>query len=169
MNEAGINERTPSKVIQTPASMVSELSAWNNGNGIDLESWIGCCGDFKLAVGYATLFWPAFVLFEDYILREGFHLESLQGFEKSRDGNKASVEWVMNHLHIADIHINDRENVSVDKIVFVGRILKEIYEMKLRAQFPDRPCEVEFHEPDERKNLVEYQLSFWQKKHGTMK
>ena len=99
--------------------MISELSAWNNGKGIDLESWIGCSGDFKLAVGYSTIFWPKFVLFEDYILREGFSLESLRDFEKGRAGNKASVEGVMNHLHIADIHCNDRENVSEDKMAFL--------------------------------------------------
>jgi len=132
--------------------MISELSGWNNGNGITLESWIGINGAFKLAAGYATIFWPTFVLFEDYILREGFHLESLRGFEKSRKDNKASVERVMNHLHIADIHCNDRENVSEDKIVFLGRKLKEIYEMKLRSQFPGRPCEVEFYEPENKKN-----------------
>ena len=145
--------------------MISELSAWNNGKGIDLESWIGCSGDFKLAVGYSTIFWPKFVLFEDYILREGFSLESLRGFEKGRGGNKASVEGVMNHLHIADIHCNDRENVSEDKMAFLGSILREVYEAKLSSQFPDRPCVVDFYQPEDGTSLVEYQLSFWQKRH----
>ncbi len=144
--------------------MVSELSTWNNGNGISLESWIESMGDFKLFVGYSTIFWPQFTLFEDYILREEFNIESLRSFENGRQ-SKASVEWVMNHLHIADIHCNDQDNMSEDKIVFLGKILKEIYELKLRAQFPDRPCVVEFIEPEDKKNLVEYQLSFWQKKH----
>jgi len=151
-------------MIQPPASMISELSAWSNGKGIDLESWVNCVGDYKLAVGYSTIFWPRFALFEDYILREGFSVESLRGFEKTSE-SKSSVEWVMNHLHIADIHYSDHKNKSEDKIVLLGKTLKEIYEVKLRTQFPDRPCVVDFYEPEDKTNLVEFQLSFWQKKH----
>lgn len=145
--------------------MVSELSEWNNGQGISLESWIECMGNFKLAVGYSAIFWPEFVLFEDYILREGFNLESLRGFEKQQNGSKGAVEWVMNHLHIADIHTNDQENATEDKIQYLGNTMKEIYEYKLRSQFPDRPCIVEFQKPENQNDLVEFQLSFWQKKH----
>jgi hypothetical protein len=145
--------------------MVSELSAWNDGGGISLETWVECLGNFKLLTGYSTIFWPRFTMFEDYILRDGFDVEALRGFEQAQSGNKIAVEWVMNHLHIADIHCNDRENISQDKIVFVGNILKEIYEVKLGSQFPDRPCVVEFFQPEDRQNLIDYQLSFWQKKH----
>jgi hypothetical protein len=148
-----------------PESMVAELSAWNDGDGIDLESWVQYAGNFKLFVGYSAFFWPRFTLFEDYILREGFSMQTLRGFERDQAGNKASIESVMNHQHIADIHGNDHEGVSEDKIVFLGKVLKEIYEAKLRSQFPDRPCVVKFYEPEDRTNLVEYQLSFWQKKH----
>jgi hypothetical protein len=148
-----------------PPSMVAELAVWNDGRGVSLKTWVECVGDFKLAVGYSMIFWPNFVLFEDFILREGFNLESLRGFEKGKSEDKASVEWVMNHLHIADIHCNDRENVSEDKIVFLGNALKGIYEVKLRSQFPDRPCVVDFYEPEDKSNLIEFQLSFWQKKH----
>ena len=58
--------------MNTPESMKAELAAWNNGAGIDLESWIGCEGRFSLAVGYASIFWPAFTLIEGYILPQGF-------------------------------------------------------------------------------------------------
>ncbi len=93
-------------------------------------------------------------------------MQTLRSFEKAQNGDKESVEWVMNHLHIADIH-NNEEGISEDKIVFLGKVLKEIYEVKLHSQFPDRPCVVEFREPEDRTNLVEFQLSFWQKKHET--
>jgi len=152
-------------MIQPPVSMVSELSAWNGGGGIDLESWIGCSGNFKLAVGYSAIFWPRFVLFEDYVLRENFTVDSLRGFEKIADGDKKSVEWVVNHLHISDIQYHGCEDISEDKIVFLGGILKEIWVAKLKWQFPERPCEVEFFEPEDRKDLVQFQISFWQKKH----
>jgi hypothetical protein len=152
-------------MINPPQSMISELSAWNNGEGIALESWVQYAGNFKLFVGYSTFFWPRFTLFEDYILREGFSVQTLRSFEKAQNDDKESVERVMNHLHIADIHVNDQENLSEDKIVFLGKVLKEIYEAKLQSQFPDRPCVVEFYEPEDRKDLDQFQLSFWQKKH----
>ena len=67
--------------MDMPESMKAELSAWNNGAGIDLGAWIGCEGSFSLAVGYAAVFWPEFVEFEDYVLGRGFSEESLRGFE----------------------------------------------------------------------------------------
>ncbi|MGA8744060.1 MAG: hypothetical protein WB561_22905 [Terracidiphilus sp.] len=80
--------------------MKAELAAWNNGDGIDLETWISCEGNFSLAVGYASIFWPAFTLFEGYILPDGVSEDDLRGFEQNGRSRK-SVEWVMNPLHIA--------------------------------------------------------------------
>jgi hypothetical protein len=157
---------------QLPASFVSELSAWKNGGDpidfTDLKSWLGSNGNLNLAIGYSTIFWPKFILFEDYIFREECPVESVRAFEAQSQGNKSSVEWVLNHIHITDIHFSD-EDATEDKVVFLGRKLKEIWEVKLQWQFPDRPCEVEFIEPENRSNLVEFQLSFWQKKHAPEK
>ncbi len=149
--------------MDTPESMKSELAAWNNGAGIDLESWIGSEGRFSLAVGNASIFWPEFVMFEGYILRKGFAESSLRGFETSKDANRRSVEWVMNHLHLTDIQFWGCEDASKDKFMLLGNTLKEIYQAKLLWQFPDNPCTVEFHIPDDDEDLVDYQLSFWQK------
>jgi len=145
--------------------MVSELSAWNNGQGVGLETWTQGSGNFKLAAGYAALFWPRLVLFEDYIFRQNFTVDSLRGFEKQGSGDRKYVEWVINHLHLDGVQHQNCEDISADKIVFVGRILKEMWEAKLLWQFPDRPCQVEFYEPEDKLKLSEYQLSFWQKKH----
>lgn len=147
-----------------PESMAAELAAWNNGKGIDLESWIGCVGNFKLAIGYSAVFWPGFVLCEDYILRNDVSAESIRKWEVACNYDKRSVECVLNHVHIADMH-NANDDVSEDKIVFLGNILKQIWQAKLNWQFPDRPCEVSFYEPENRKDLTLFELSFWQKKH----
>jgi hypothetical protein len=37
--------------MDVPDSMKAELAAWNDGAGIDLESWVSCEGRFALAVG----------------------------------------------------------------------------------------------------------------------
>lgn len=151
---------------QFPEDMLPEFTGWDNGNGIDLEAWIACAGNFRMAIGYSARFWPRFVLFEDYILREGFRPESVRGFEAQFKRDKRSVEAVLNHLHIADIHHDGCDDVTEQRVVFLGRILKEIYEAKLAWQFPGRPCEVAFYEPDDRTDLGGFQLTFWQKKHA---
>jgi hypothetical protein len=138
------------------------LAAWNDGDGIDLKSWIGFAGNFSLAVGYTTVFWPEFVLFEGYILRAGFPESSLRGFERQPGSTRQSVEWVMNHLHTADIQLYGCEDASKDKIILLGKTLTEIYRAKLQWQFPDRPCTVEFHIPEDEDDLIQYQLAFWQ-------
>jgi hypothetical protein len=150
--------------MKSPDSMKAELSTWNSGKGIDLESWIGCEGNFALAVGYATIFWPEFVEFDGYILLNGFSEDSLRGFERQQAGNRESVEWLMNHLHILDIHYSAND-ASKDKILLLGNVLKEIYQAKLKSQFPDRPCIVEFSIPDDPEDLIGYQISFWQHRH----
>jgi len=148
-----------------PKSMQAELQAWNNGKGIDLQAWVSCEGNFRLAVGYAAIFWPTFVEFEDYILLDGFSVEALRGFEAQEGITRKSVEWVINHLHIADIQHGGCPDMSRDKLVLIGSTLKEIYEAKLKFCFPRKPCIVEFHQPEDPEDLAEYQLSFWQAKH----
>jgi hypothetical protein len=152
--------------MDTPESMKAELAAWNNGDGIDLESWIGCEGKFSLAVGYASIFWPAFTLFQGYILPADVTEKALRGCERNGTSRK-SVEWVMNHLHIAHIQHGGCRDISKDKLLVLGNVLKEIYQAKLQWQFPDRPCTVEFFIPDDSDDLMEYQVSFWQKCHET--
>ena len=125
--------------MEIPESMKSELAAWNNDDGISLESWIGCEGRFSLAVGYATVFWPEFVLFNGYILQKGFSEVSLREFEQRENSTRKSVEWVMNHIHIADIQYYGCADASKDKLLLLGNVLKEIYEAKLLWQFPGHP------------------------------
>jgi len=150
--------------MDIPPSMAAELQEWNNGKGIDLESWIGCSGSFSLAVGYVTIFWPKFVEFDGYILRDGFCEKALRSFEAGEGYDRKAVEWVMNHLHIADIH-HGCEDLSKDKLQVLGATLQEIYAAKLKAQFPQTPCIVEFYQPENEDDLIGYQISFWQAKH----
>lgn len=151
--------------MDIPISMKTELAAWNGGQGIDLQSWTGCEGRFSLAVGYGSIFWPEFVEFDGYILQEGFSEASLRGFERREGTTRKAVECVMNHLHIADIQHYGCPDISKDKILLLGNLFKEIYEAKLKWQFPDRPCKVEFLIPPDEENLTDYQVYFWQIRH----
>ena len=144
--------------------MLAHMSKWNHGAGVSLEGWVGALGSFDLAVGYSTLFWPTFEINGKYVFIEGCSKKSIKGFENQAGSTPHSVEWVLNHIHIADVHGNDDDIPTPEHCFFLGNVLKEIYEAKLKWQFPDRPCEVEFYVPEDKDDIIEYQLSFWQKK-----
>lgn len=148
------------------SELIPELQAWNGGAGIDAQSWIECVGNYEWATGYSLIFWPSFVRFGDYVLRRGFSEESLRGFERQpRPGNtsaeaiRASIEAVINHVHIADIHCNVEATEA--QLRYLGRVLKDIHEVKLQRDFPSLRFTVSFNdEPD--LDLIDYELSFWQ-------
>ncbi len=152
-------------MMEIPDSMKAELAAWNDGQGIDLDAWIGCTGNFSLAVGYAALFWPKFIEVDDFIFKAGVLNTDWQGYLNCKTATKLSIERTINHLHIADIQHTECEDISADKLILLGTLLKDIYESKLAHQFPGKPCIVEFYQPDNRQELEDYQLTFWQKKH----
>lgn len=148
--------------MKLPESLKTELAQWNDGDGISLEAWTDCSGNFDLAVGYCTLFWPEFEVVGDYLLVKGHSKENIESFEGVT--SPLGVEWVLNHIHIADLHCRAEPPVSVQHCLILGNTLKEIYAAKLAVEFPDRPCEVEFYIPEDADDLQEYQVSFWQKK-----
>jgi hypothetical protein len=153
--------------MEIPTSMTAELAEWNNGKGIDLESWIGCEGRFSLAIGYATVFWPEFEENEGYILHKGVPVEVIHGFEERKGISRHSVEATINHLHLVDLHYLGCPDASPDKLLALGGVLKEIYEAKLKWQFPDRPCTVSFFVPEDPNALEDYEITFWQTAHKT--
>ena len=141
------------------SALIPELPRWNDGSGIDPESWVGCVGNYELAIGYSLVFWPAFVRFDGYVLREGFSEESLRGFEKVTARHRASVEAVMNHIHLTDLHCNAEATDA--QLRYLGRVLKDIHEVKLRRDFPDLRFTVSFNDEADL-NPIDYQLTFWQ-------
>ena len=148
--------------MNVPDSMKAELAAWNSGAGIDLESWVGCEGNFRLAVGYASIFWPSFVEVDGFILREGYSPEALRGFRQREGADRAGVESVMNHWHLDGIQYVGCPDATPDKLLHLGRTLEQIYTAKLQWQFPERPCRVSLYVPDNPLLLDQYEITFWQ-------
>ena len=143
------------------SKLIPELKDWNNGNGIDAQSWIGCSGTFQLAIGYSSIFWPTFVAFEGYVFREGFTIDGIRAWEQQCGTDRKAIESVMNHLHIADTHYSNCPDISRERVVYLGQTLRDIYIAKLAWQFPDRSFTVCFDD-SERDNLTDYQLTFFQ-------
>ncbi len=151
--------------MNIPSSMIAELSQWNSGKGIDLESWVGCEGRFSLAIGYLTIFWPEFEEIEGYIFRKGVSLDVVREFQSQGSSSRLSIEATINQSHLIDLQHRGCMDSSSDKLFLLGHALKEIYEAKLKWQFPDRPCKVHFRVPENPEELESYELTFWQTTH----
>ena len=141
--------------------LVSELSQWNNGNGIDIDSWLGFKGNYELAIAFSRLFWPEFVEHDGCVFFAGFSLESFRGFMAQCNGDRASVEQVMNHRHLLDIFHHAADTATLDQLTFLGTVLRETWRAKLARDFPSRSFEVTFDHADA-DDLLEYFVAFCQ-------
>ncbi len=138
--------------------LIPDAKLWNNGRGVDPESWIWMTGNYDLAVGYSFVFWPEFVVIDDYVLRQGSTEANLREWEKTGHSRKG-IEAVINHIHIADIHSD--MPTSEAQLRHLGRVLKAIYQLKLSVDFPDRAFEVHFND-EPGLGDIDYELTFFQ-------
>jgi hypothetical protein len=119
------------------AMLIPELPKWNNGKGIDIDSWICCVGSFEHAVGYSRLFWPEFLMHDDSVFfREGFSIESYKGFMHQSSGDRSAVERVMNHRHLADLFCEPSLSPTREQLLYVGDVLQQMWTAKLHRDFP---------------------------------
>jgi hypothetical protein len=144
--------------------LIPELKAWNNGKGIDAESWIRCVGRFDHAVGYAELFWPQFTIHDDCIMFADFTTESYDTWMKRTHGCRGQVEEVMNHRHILYLFCGDDSKVPRELVIYLGRVLRDIWTCKLKRDFPDRDIAVSFPE-EHYEDILNYQITIYHKKH----
>lgn len=76
--------------------------------------------------------------------------------------DRAGGESVMNHWHLDGIQYVGCPDATPDKLLRLGRTLEQIYTAKLQWQFPERPCRVSLHVPDDPLLLNQYEITFWQ-------
>jgi len=73
------------------------------------------------------------------------------------------TEVTMNHQHILDLFPNTEESPTEEQVVYLGRVLKEVWQLKLDRDFPDRKMIVSFPE-DQVDDIIEYEITFWQER-----
>lgn len=143
------------------SALVPETQAWNGGHGIDLLAWIGCVASIDHAIAFGELFWPDFVEFDGCVLFAGFSQDNYQGFMAQTGGDRRAVEVVMNHRHITDILPGFRTEPTRDQVIYLGRLLREIWAAKLGHDFPEKKFIVSFPEaPSD--YLQDYEITFYQ-------
>lgn len=144
------------------ADLIPELKAWNNGAGIDIDSWIGCEGDYEHLIGYGCLLWPEFIEHDDCLFfAHRFTEDNYRASMKLNNGNMRTVETVLNHHHIAAIFGSAEPKPNREMILYAGRLLKDIWQAKLNRDFPQRKITVSFPE-DHEEDLMNYEVSFFQ-------
>jgi hypothetical protein len=143
------------------SKLIPELSAWNNGAGIDVDGWLSCKGDFELAIAFSRMFWPEFTEHDGCVLFAGFGPTVYQEWLESCEGDRAAVEAVMNHRHLLDLFYHAADSATPAQLTYLGRVLKDIFTAKLQYLFPSRVFTVEFDEGPFA-NPLDYQLTFWQ-------
>jgi hypothetical protein len=143
-------------------TLIPELKDWNNGNGIDIDSWAQCVANHKVLVGCSRILWPSFVEHDGCILLgDSVDEANYQAFLKQTNSNKKSVEATMNHQHV--LHLFATELPTRELVLYVGRLLKEIWQVKLSHDFPDRNITVLFPEEDDLE-LIDYEITFFQER-----
>lgn len=147
--------------------LIPELKDWNDGKGIDIQSWIGIIGNFQKAIGYSAIFWPTFVEIEGCIVRGGIPPENVLRANvllwlKQFKGDRIRVEAMVNHLHIEDLHQGECKDSSPERLSYLGKVLEEIYDCKLKRDFPNKTFNVVFDEPENKEDLNGYILTFCQ-------
>jgi hypothetical protein len=125
-------------------ALVPEMARWNEGRGIDIDSWICCVGTFEHAIGYGRLFWPSFLEHDDAVFfAQGFAEESYRGFMLQTSNDRRAVERVMNHQHVVRMFGDPSLSPSRDQLVYLGQLLQEVWAAKLHRDFPTRTFRVD--------------------------
>lgn len=140
--------------------LIPEMKDWNNGKGIDIDSWIQCMANHKILVGCARILWPEFVERDGCILLAG-HEPNYRAYLNQVQGDKKTAEATANHIHV--LHLFSTEVPARELVLFVGRLLKEIWQVKLERDFPGRKITVCFPEEDDLE-LTDYELTFFQER-----
>lgn len=145
--------------------LIPELKDWNHGKGISIDSWISCVGNIELAIGFAHLFWPEFIVHNDCVFyKSRFTEESYKSWlESGFAENYGQIEATLNHTHIFNLFSNDKtESTTLEQVIYLGNQLCEIYKVKLKNDFPDRIFEVAFNGDEIYEELTDYELNFYQ-------
>ncbi|WP_310583312.1 hypothetical protein [Deinococcus sp.] len=110
-------------------------------------------GTYDLAITFAYLFWLEFVEIDGcIILRQ--RIGTLQGWLERMNGDRTSVEAMLNHTHL-DFVLGNVTERSLAASGYLGETMQRTWKAALAEQFPDQRFEFEFANDDDPT------LTFW--------
>jgi hypothetical protein len=137
--------------------LISELKDYNN----DISVYLSYIASHQHAIAYSTIFWPQFECYCDSILLEPFSTEKYKDFLVANNGDKSCVEKIINHRHIKEIWGNPDLSATVEQLTHLGNLLKEMWQCKLKENFPNRKMIVHFYKGGTHADLLDFQITFW--------
>ena len=146
--------------MSKPVDLLPELRNWNDGRGISPLDYLFCFARSDIAIAYIDLFWPEFVVFEEYVFRAGFDEDHVRSWQQVEKITRRNVEAAVNYIDISDLFKNsseERSDLLHAREELMRSTLAEIYAAKLRRDFPDRSFEVSLDGDDEELALTFYQ------------
>src|SRR5579859_3615321 len=92
---------------------------------------------------YRKLLWPDFTEYDGCVFLTLDEAVYRQWMKRTND-DKRQVEATMNHRHIVDLIPESVEHPTRDLVVSFGKLMQELWEAKLRRDFPTRRFKVSF-------------------------
>ena len=147
--------------------LIPDLRTWRdlNREEFSISDWTSIEGNITLAIGYSCLFWPDFIEYDDCVfLKDTFSVENFKDWTKTEYVvHFAQIESVINHIHILDLFTSEKQDeITYEQIKYLGNKIREIYEVKLISNFPDRKFEVLFNGDEHLEDLLDYEITFFQ-------
>jgi hypothetical protein len=108
-----------------------------------LHTYRAFFAQFDQLIFFLDILWPNFIEIEGVILREGHIPDNLQEviLRFASEGKPlASVEYLYNHIHIADICLNDpdRRNIQQPTVIEIAKVIEDMWKQRLKSLFPDK-------------------------------
>lgn len=142
--------------------LIPEARAFEWVDDLSPVDWLAYTGSLGQAIAYAELFWPSFVDHDGYILLAGrFDQANFQTWVAATGGDKRAVEGVINHTHILDLFVKHESEPTREQVVWLGRLLREMWQAKVDRDFPGRGVIVSFSE-DAGDDLLGYEITVFQ-------
>ncbi len=132
--------------------LIPELPDWNEGRGIEIMGWLGCMGGFDVAIGYTELFWPHFTAYNGCVFRTTELREAaFQPLLNHTGGDTAQAESIINEVKLYDLHTGavngeSRPEPTIEQLLYLGERLCEMWQAKLRRDFPERQVVARFNQ-----------------------
>jgi hypothetical protein len=124
--------------------------------------WLANVGSLGQAIAYGELFWPSFVEHDGCILfASRFNRDNFQSWVAATGGDRRAIEGVINHTHILDLFVQHASHPTREQVVWLGRLLKEMWQAKVDRDFPGRGVVVSFPE-NAGDDLLGYEITVFQ-------
>ncbi|MFC7339670.1 hypothetical protein ACFQY0_20970 [Haloferula chungangensis] len=148
--------------------LITDLDDWESHNSCEIgpDGWLAGMGSFNLAVAFSSLFWPEFVTHDDCVFMAPFRDHDAQNYQRlptGCDDDKTRTEVTLNNQHLLDLFPNEKARPTREQVIYLGRTLKDMWQLKLNRDFPDRRMVVSFPE-DYSDDLMDYEITFWQER-----